>query len=86
MELDDDPGMKYKKVIPIDYRPNSWFLSFARQMDIIDESGRVDLGLLKGTAVKVILRRVKNGKLYVNTMLIDRKYYEESEESDEEYE
>ncbi len=86
VELDDDPGREYMKSVPIDDSRNSQFASFARKMDIIDENGVVDTEELEEMAVKVILNRVKDGNLFIKTMLIDHEYYEESEEYDGEYE
>lgn len=84
VELDDAPGIEYMKVVPVDDSPNSQFASFARKMDIIDENGVIDTDELEGLAVKAILRRVKDGSIFIQTLLIDYDYYEEEDESNEE--
>lgn len=84
VELDDDPGREYMKSVTIDDDPNSSFASFARKMDIIDENGIIDTDELEGLAVKAILRRVKDGSIFIQTLLIDYDYYEEEDEANEE--
>lgn len=83
VELDDDPGIEYMRVITIDDSPNSQFASFARQLCIIDENGVIDTDELVGKAVKVKLNRLEDGSIFIKTMLIDWVYYEEEEDTDE---
>ncbi|NBH17418.1 hypothetical protein D3Z55_08000 [Clostridiaceae bacterium] len=83
VELDEAPGIEYMKVVPIDDSPNSKFASFARKLDIIDENGVIDTDELEGMAVKAILRRLKDGSIFIQTLLIDYDYYEEEEDTDE---
>lgn len=83
VELDDDAGVEYVKVIPINENENSKFASFARKMQIIDEDGEADTSELDGLAVKVILQRGRDENLYVGSICIDYDYYEELEDEED---
>lgn len=79
VELDDDKGVEYARVIPIEKNENSKFASFARRMGIIDDDGVADTDELDGIAVKARLQRGKDGNLYVGSICIDYDYYDEQE-------
>lgn len=86
VELDEEPGVVYLYVIPIEKNTNSWFGKFSREMELLDENGDVETELLDGLAVRVKLRKVANGSLFISNIVIDEEYYqqEEDEEDDDE--
>lgn len=86
VELDEEPGVAYLYVIPIEKNANSWFGKFSREMELLDENGDVETEFLDGLAVRVKLRKVENGSLFISNIIIDEEYYqqEEDEEDDDE--
>jgi len=55
-------------------------------MELLDENGDVETEFLDGLAVRVKLRKVENGSLFISNIIIDEEYYqqEEDEEDDDE--
>lgn len=83
-ELDEELGVTYMYVIPIETSSNSRLANFAREMEILDENGDIDTELLDELAVKVKLKRVEDGNLYISNMIIDEEFYQQEEDEEDE--
>lgn len=53
-------------------------------MEILDENGDIDTELLDELAVKVKLKRVEDGNLYISNMIIDEEFYQQEEDEEDE--
>lgn len=53
-------------------------------MELLDENGDVETEFLDGLAVRVKLRKVANGSLFISNIVIDEEYYQQEEEDEEE--
>ncbi|WP_125142150.1 hypothetical protein [Clostridium transplantifaecale] len=83
--LDEAPNNEHMHVISLSDKMDSKFADFAKRMALFNEAGQVDTSFLDNIAVKVMLKRGKNGQLYISYMKIDYDYYrnEEAEEYEE---
>lgn len=86
VRFDEDEDVEYIKALFISENRNSHFARAMKELDVIDEFGRIDTEELLDMRIIATLRKGKDGLLYINRICIDEEYYEALDETEEEQE
>ena len=84
VELDEFPGTRFLKVVPIDSNPQSTFCRISENLNILDDEGYIETDYLKDIAIIANLKKANNSVWYINRLERDELYYQQTEDEDDE--
>lgn len=84
VELDEFPGTRFLKVVPIDSNPQSTFCRISENLDIFDDEGYIETDYLKEIAIIASLKKAENSVWYISRLERDETYYQQIEDDDDE--
>lgn len=84
VDLDEFPGTRFLKVVPIDSNHQSTFCRISENLNILDDEGYIETDYLKDIAIIATLKKANNSIWYVNRLERDELYYQQTEDEDDE--
>lgn len=83
VDLDEFPGTRFLKVVPIDSNPQSTFCRISENLNILDDEGYIETDYLKEIAIVANLKKANNSVWYINRLERDMTYYQQTEDEDD---